>query len=339
MIGAQQIREIGRRFGIDEIRITTARPFETAAARIKEQRDSGLFLDGERWPRRDLDRFCDAGSFLPGARSIVAACQCYLTEETVDPGTAGDPRGVIARYTWRNYYTDLKQRLRKLAAAMKREFGAQSLVFANGALAEKPVAERSGIGAYGKNCLIINANFGSRIVLGEIVTDIDIAADAPRETACGECTSCIDACPTGALIRPYVLDRRRCIQALSRWYGRLPDDIARAWGARLYGCDECQDACPLNRPVRPQKARTAIGYVGPSISLSAILSMRETEYRCRFARNQIAARWVDFRAVQRNALVALGNIRDPRTLAILERFTRHEDPVLAHTARWAHAAF
>lgn len=335
MIGVQQIREIGRRFAIDEIRITTARPFETAAARIKEQRNAGLYLAGERWPRRDIDRFCDARSFLPDARSIVSACQCYITDDATDPGCSGDPRGLIARYTWRNNYADLRQRLRKVAAAMKEEFGARSLVFANGEIAEKPIAERSGIGVYGKNCLIINPTFGSRIVLGEIITNIDIETDAPRETVCGQCASCIDACPTGALTRPYVLDRRRCIQALSKWHGILPDDIARAWGARLYGCDDCQDACPLNRSVVPRRARAGIGHVGPSISLLDILTMREEEYRSRFARNQIAARWVDFRAIQRNALVALGNIRDPLTTPVLARYAGHDDPVLAHTARWS----
>ncbi|MBE0433067.1 tRNA epoxyqueuosine(34) reductase QueG [candidate division WOR-3 bacterium] len=335
MIDAQQIGEVGRRFGIDEIKTTTAQPFEDAGARIKEQREAGLFLGSERWYRRDIDSFCDARTVLPEARSIIAACQCYLTGEAPGTHTPGNPHGLIARYTWRNHYADLKERLTAFAAALRDEYTANSVVFSNGEIAEKPAAQRSGIGYYGKNCLIINRRFGSRIVLGEIITDIEIAPDAPQEPDCSQCTKCIDACPTGALVKPYVLDRRRCIQALTNWYGVLPGDIARAWGARLYGCDDCQDACPANRYVETKPARTMIGYVGPSIPLNEILSMSEDEYRKKYARNQITARWVDFRAIQRNALVALGNIRDPLTVPVLTKYVKNEDPVLARTAQWS----
>jgi len=339
VIDAERVKTIGRQFGIDEIRITTVQPFSDANVRIKQQRDDGLYLDSEHWQRRDIDRFCDVRTVLPKSRSIIAACQCYLTTETADTDTPGNPQGLVARYTWRNHYADLKERLKRLAAIMKQQCSANCLVFSNGEIAEKPIAQRSSIGYYGKNSLIINQNYGSWIVLGEIITDVEIQPDRPLNMDCGECRQCIDRCPTRALVKPFVLDRRRCIQALTNWYGVLPDEIAGAWDNRLYGCTDCQDVCPANRHVRARQPRTDIGYVGPSVSLQDILKMSEKQYRKKYARNQMTASWINFQAIQRNALVALGNIRDQETLETLREYSKHGDPVLRQTARWALARF
>lgn len=335
MIDTQQLRRYAQDFGIDVIRITTALPFRDANTRIKQQIQAGFYLDSERWHLRDIDDFCDVRTVLPGARSIVAACQCYLTDECADRDTVGDPHGSIARYTWRNHYADLKKRLTKLATVLKERYRANSVVFSNDTIAEKPIAQRSGIGYYGKNSLVINEQFGSWIVLGEIITDIEIQPDTPDNRTCDNCRICIDTCPTSAIVEPYVIDRRMCIQALTNWYGLLPHEISEVWGDRLYGCTDCQDKCPANQNVRPRRPRTEVGYVGPSVSLREILSISEVEYRKRYARNQITAHWIDFRAIKRNALVALGNIQDKSTIPLLEKYSRDDDTVLAHTARWA----
>ena len=335
MVGVQTIKTLGKELGIDEIKITTAEPFSRAAARIIQQRNAGLYLNSERWQRRNIEEFCDVRSVLPKAKSIVAACQCYLTDECIDTGTPGDPYGLVARYTWRNHYADLKERLKKLAAAIQEKHSVECAVFSNGVIAEKPIAERSGIGYYGKNSLILNRRFGSLIVLGEIVTSADVEPDVADDANCGECLECIRTCPTRAIIEPYVIDRRRCIQALTNWYGVLPDEIARVWENRLYGCTTCQDVCPANRDVETGPPRAELGYVGQSISLLDILSMDEAQYRRKFANNQMTARWINFKAIQRNAIIALGNIRDKKTLPMLEELTKSEDPVHAQSAQWA----
>ncbi|MDH4211534.1 MAG: tRNA epoxyqueuosine(34) reductase QueG [candidate division WOR-3 bacterium] len=335
MIDAQIIRTIGSDFGIDAIKITTPDPFIDAAFRIKQQIEDGLYLDSEHWHLRNIDDFCDVRTVLPQARSIIAACQCYLTNERAESNAAGEPHGLIARYTWRNHYADLKERLQKFASVLKSRYMATSVVLSNEHIAEKPIAQRSGIGYYGKNSLIINRRFGSLIVLGEIITDIEIHPDPPNRGDCADCSICIDTCPTQAIIEPYVIDRRRCIQALTNWHGVLPDDIARVWGNRLYGCTDCQDKCPVNQKVEAQPVRAKVGHVGPSASLQQILSMSEREYRQRYARNQMAARWVNFQAIKRNALIALGNIREKTTIPLLNKYCRDSDTVLAQTARWA----
>ena len=339
MIDARQIQGLAEEFGIDHVRTTTAEPFIDAAARITQQIHAGLYLQSENWYRRDVEDFCNISSVLPNARSIIAACQCYLTDEEINSGTSGNPYGLIARYTWRNHYADLRKRLRKIARVLEKEYGAEYAVYSNGKIAEKPIAQRSGIGYFGKNSIIINQELGSWIVLGEIVTNLEIIPDSPVTTDCGECTKCIDACPTHAIIEPYIIDRRLCIQALTNWYGVLPDDIARVWGNRLYGCIDCQDVCPANSVVKPVQPRTNIGYVGPSISLLEILAMEEAEYRMKYAHNQITAEWIRFKAIQRNAIVALGNIRDPATLPMLQKLTKDHDTVIAQSAKWAISCF
>jgi epoxyqueuosine reductase len=335
VIDAHQIKNIGEEFGIDDIKITTAQPFCDAAVRITKQRDAGLYLNSETWHRRDITDFCNVRTVLPKAKSIIAACQCYLTDEEIDTGTPGNPHGLVARYTWRNHYRDLKTRLGKVAGVLKDKYSAEYIVYSNGAIAEKPIAERSGIGYYGKHSIIIHQQFGSWIVLGEIVTDIDIEADTPTSVDCGDCVKCIDECPTRAITEPYVIDRRKCMQALTNWYGVLPEEIARVWGNRLYGCSLCQDVCPANSHVEGSLPRTDLGFVGPSVPLVEILTMQEDEYRKKYANNQMTARWINFKSIQRNAIVALGNIRDPKTLPLLRKLTKHHDTVLAQSARWA----
>jgi epoxyqueuosine reductase len=335
VIDAIEIKHTGQEFGIDSINITTAEPFPDAASRIAQQRAAGLYLNSEYWHHRRIQDFCNARSVLPKARSIIVACQCYLTNEDITEGTPGHPHGIVARYTWRNYYKDLRQRLRNLAAVLKNKHSADCAVYVNGDLAEKPIARRSGIGYYGKHSIIINKQFGSWTVLGEIVTDAEIAPDTPSHENCGACTTCIESCPTQAIIEPYIIDRRLCIQALTNWYGVLPDSIASAWGNRLYGCTTCQDVCPANRAVIALPPRTDTGYVGSAVPLLELLSMRETQYRSTYADNQITARWVDFRAIKRNATIALGNIRDPKTLPVLQTLAKNNDEVIARSAMWA----
>lgn len=335
MIAAGEIRELADGFGIDAVRVTRALPDPSVVSRMCEQRDAGFFFNSQRLNSTNLEQFCDVRSKLHNARSIITACECYLTDEPTDGSRQGDPHGRIARYTWRNHYRDLKNRLQQLAAVLKEKYHAGSLVYSNGPVAEKPVAQQSGIGFYGKHSIIIHPTYGSWIVLGEIITDIDIEPDSALDIVCGDCRKCIDACPTNAIVKPYVLDRRRCIQALTNWHGVIDDDIAAVWENRLYGCMRCQEVCPSNEQVKPQPVRTNIGYVGASIPLVDILTMNEAQYRIKYQDNQMTARWNNFSAIQRNALLCIGNLLDKEMKSLLHTFQGSADPVLAQTAAWS----
>ncbi|MEO0216133.1 MAG: tRNA epoxyqueuosine(34) reductase QueG [candidate division WOR-3 bacterium] len=338
MVCAEEIKSKAEELGI-EIGIATAEPFLAERNEIINQLKNGLFLDTEYWREYGIIKFTDPQILLPEAKSILSAALFYLTEEEKDPSEPGNPYGLIARYTQRNYYRELKKRLRMLGDFLKKVYRARIVVHSCGPIAEKPGARRSGIGYYGKHSIIINPRYGSWIVLGEIITDLEIKPDRPLEDNCGECHRCIDACPTKAIVRPYVIDRNRCIQALTNWPKLIPEEIARVWGNRLYGCTTCQDVCPVNKNIKPAPSKTNIGVVGAYLPLIEILRMDEREYRQRYRQNQISARWIHFNAIKRNALLALGNIRDKKTIPWIKKFTADNSGLLKKTARWALSQF
>jgi epoxyqueuosine reductase len=339
MINAKLIKAYAEEMGIDEIRITSAQPFTDAAEKILEQKNKGLYLDSEHWQKKNIKDFCNVQSILPQAKSIIAACQCYLTDEKSDLSEAGNPHGLIARYTWRNHYLDLKKKLEKLGQLIKQKTPVSFYASSNGPVAEKPIAQRGGIGYYGKHSIIINQSFGSWIVIGILIIDIEIEPDRPLTADCGDCQKCIEMCPTKAIIAPYIIDRRRCIQALTNWYGVIPQDIVPVWGNRLYGCTICQDVCPANEHVEPRAPRINVGTVGPSLPLLEILCMEESGYRKKYSCNQITANWINFKAIRRNAIIALGHMRDTVALPLLQKLSRDNDDVIAKTAQWACANF
>ncbi|MQK95295.1 epoxyqueuosine reductase, partial [Escherichia coli] len=134
-------------------------------------------------------------------------------------------------------------------------------------------------GWYGKHGIIVTQQFGSWIVLGELITNVKLEEDEPVKEACGDCRACIEACPTKAIIEPYVLDVSKCLQYITHHQMVMPTHIREIWGNRLYGCTTCQEACPINQKVKPKERKPNYGYVGPSLPLIPILQMNEKEYR------------------------------------------------------------
>ncbi|TET20295.1 tRNA epoxyqueuosine(34) reductase QueG [Candidatus Bathyarchaeota archaeon] len=330
-----EMKTFAKSIGLDVVRVTSAEPFADAARRIKEQIQRGL---RPKWNVEAIDAYCDPRSVLSSAKSIIVVAECYLTSEPVDLSRVRDPHGRIARYTWRNYYYDVKAKLEKVATFLKKKTQAniRFRCYSNGPLAEKPMAQRAGVGWYGKNGIILTRDYGSWVVLGALITNIALEEDEPLKKSCGNCQACIKACPTKALIEPYVLDMPKCLQHITHKQQVMPISLREIWTNRLYGCTTCQDVCPLNRRVKPQNRKPKYGYVGPSLSLTRILQMTEKEYRKRFHRNQIGKWWVSFGAIQRNAAVAAGNIGDVCTIPVLSNVLKHSKSfiVRGHVA-WA----
>lgn len=338
MIDARAIKEKGRELGID-IKITQAESFIPEKERIKSQVKQGLFINPRWFSGSELDRFCNPKTILASAKSIISSFLFYLTKEEPNPSKSGEPYGFVANYTQRNYYKELKKRLKRLGQFIKKEYNAKFAIHSCGPIAEKPIAQRSGTGYYGKHSIIIHPKYGSWIVLGEIITDLEFEVDKPLDKSCGECSRCIDACPTKAIIAPYIIDRKKCIQALSNSGGIISEEIAGVWEDRVYGCTTCQDVCPINKKVQAEPPKTEIGIVGAYLPLIELLQMDEPTYRKKYAHNQISARWIDFDTIKRNALIALGNIKDKKTIPIIKKFTMVAHPVLKDTARWALSQF
>lgn len=327
--------ELAEKFDIDVLHVTTAEPFVEQARRIREQVKSDIVSDTQRWKMADLESFCNPKSVLPSARSIIVGAESYLTSEPEDSSKPGEPHGLIARYTWRNYYLDLRKKLQKLAKSLKGIYRGRFRAYSCGPVAEKPMAQRSGLGFYGKHGIILSKEFGSYIVLGEIITDLEIEHDAPIPDSCGNCRTCIEKCPTAAIVSPYVLNWEKCFQYLTNWPGFIHESYRKLWGKRIYGCTVCQDVCPRNKKVKPKERIPVDGRVGPSFPLIQLLKMSEKEYRVRFKKNQMAAKWIRFDCIRRNAIVALGNSGDPAAFDILvENLSDKEPMIRGHTA-WA----
>jgi len=344
-----KIKELGEEVGLDIVRITNAESFPEVEKHIIESVERGYIPENdyyisknisERPNNLNLNRIskrCNPKSILKRAKSIISAAQCYLIEETEDIQDKNQPLGKIAKYDIGNFYYDVKLKLKKIVDFINQETdfkykskNKSSYV----SLTEKPIAQRAGVGWYGKNGIIITERFGSWVVLGEIITELELDTDESLRRDCGDCTICIDSCPTKAIVSPYVIDRTKCLQFISQRSMNVPLVFREKWGDRLYGCTTCQEVCPKNHKIIPKKYKPEYGYIGSRIPLIPLLQITEEEFQNYFAYNQIAMRPKE--AIKRNAVLALGNIVDSNTVVPLVRTLQEDDsPMVREHTAWA----
>jgi len=340
---AAQIKELGEEIGLDIIRISNAESFPEAEKHIIESIEKGYIPKNNYLEKTEyispnkIGKRCNPKNILKRAKSIISVAQGYLIEETEDIQDKGQLCGKIAKYDAGNFYYDIKLKLKKIIDFINQETDFKYKSKNKScyvSLTEKPIAQRAGVGWYGKNGIIISERFGSWIVLGEIITELELDADEPLQRDCGDCTICIDSCPTKAIVSPYVIDRTKCLQYISERPMNVPLAFREKWEDRLYGCTTCQEICPQNSKVRPKKYRPEYGYIGSKIPLIPLLTITEEEFQSYFAYNQIAMRPKE--AIKRNAVLALGNIGDPRAVVPLIKVLQEDDNpmVRGHTA-WA----
>jgi len=346
---ASQIKELGEEIGLDVIRITNAESFPETEKQIIESIEKGYIPKNDYYASKNISgifnslnlnkvsKRCNPKSILKRAKSIISVAQAYLIEETVDIRDKGQLYGKIAKYDAGNFYYDIKLKLKKIVDFINQgtDFKYKSKnKSCYVSLTEKPIAQRAGIGWYGKNGIIITERFGSWVVLGEIITELELDTDESLQRDCGDCTICIDSCPTKAIVSPYVIDRTKCLQFISERVMKVPLAFREKWEDRLYGCTTCQEVCPQNRKVKPKKYKPENGYIGSRIPLIPLLQITEEEFQNYFAYNQIAMRPRE--AIKRNAVLALGNIGDTKAVVPLIRTLQEDDSpmVRGHTA-WA----
>ncbi len=352
---ASELLRMGRRSGLAAVGIASAGVFEPTRVDLVERRKRGLH-GGMQFTYRNPERSTDPDRLLPGARALVVGAWGYRRRSDEGPrdgeprdrgapggGTAG-PRGEVARYARRDHYASLRRALEPLAAHLRAAGWRATVVCDDNALVDRAAAHRAGLGWYGKNSLILLPGLGSWFVLGSVVTDAPIAPDLPEEAAppaagCGSCERCRTACPTGALVEPGVLDANRCLAWLVQSPGSFPVEHRRALGGRVYGCDECQQVCPINRLAeRRNRPPSPEPDTEPAVDLLALLAASDDELLRTHGRWYIPER--DPRYLRRNALVALGNVgdgADPPTRQTVERWMAVDDPMIAEHARWSAA--
>ncbi len=249
MLTAATVKARARELGFDVCGVAPAEPFD-GLDRLAEWIDLGRHAD-MAWLERSLEKRRDPRLVLDGARAIVSCAVVYNTDQPYS-NTLPSGQAAIARYAWGDdYHVVVERRLEALETWMREQGGegAGSRRYVDtGPLSEKAIAARAGVGWIGKNTCLINQQLGSWLFLGEIITTLPLAPDAPVFDRCGSCTLCLEACPTGALVEPYQLDARKCLSYVTIEHrGDLPEDAAAAVGNHVYGCDICQDVCPWNR--------------------------------------------------------------------------------------------
>lgn len=275
---------------------------------------------------------------LPRARSVLALATAYARPELAEPLRPLSP-GRVARYALgRDYHPLLYDRTRPLKRLLRAHgHTARACVDTMPAL-ERAWAARAGLGFVGKNACLIIPGVGSHVLLTLVVTDAELEADAPMEERCGQCTLCLDACPTRAFVAARELDARRCISYLTIEHeGEIEPSLREPMGPWIFGCDECQDVCPYNRTRLP--AETATEPFAPrlrNVELRAedLLHMDEATFE-RYSRG-MPMRRAGRDGMARNAAIVLGNAGDKRHLPLLvERAERDSSAVVRDAARWA----
>jgi epoxyqueuosine reductase len=324
-------------------------------------------------PRRS-----DPQRVMPEVRSVIVCALNYNSpaRRSVDAlqQSETEPRGWISRYAWgQDYHEVLHEKLQSLANSLHDRFTApfEARIYADtGPLNERVFAKHAGLGWLGKNTLLLNSKLGSWFFLGVIPTTLDIpptlaTAESPPPDLCGSCTRCIDACPTGALVQPYVMDARLCISYLTiELRGSIPEALREPMGRHVFGCDICQDVCPWNRRVPVTQAEEFRPRVFPksredksrevtanstsraeyeslfSPRLEWLAAMTEEEFRAVFRGSPIKrTKW---RGLVRNACIALGNSapahgtsQQSRIVQLLTRLSALSDPLISESAQWA----
>ena len=332
-----EIKAAAPALGIDDIGFTTAEPFLYLKNILQEHRDNG-YDSGFEEP--DLDkRTIPALQSGEQPLSIIAIAVAYPSKMEDPPKSEpGARRGILARASWgRDYHQVLREALAKLESFIRERVPDAVLesMVDTGALVDRAVAERAGIGFSAKNCAIISPEWGSWIYLGEMVTNLPLPPDMPVQEGCGDCTKCIDACPTGALVGPGELNAQACISYLTQTKGFLSEDYMTKIGNRLYGCDTCQIVCPHNRGKnwnhRPELLPDP-EIVKPL--LMPILDLSNREFKEKFGSSSAA--WRGKKPIQRNAVIALGNFKERSAVPKLtEIMLREVRPEMRGTAAWA----
>jgi len=321
---AVDLARLAEELGLDVAGAAPASAYAETERHIRDRKERGLFAD-MRFTMATPEVSCHPEALLDGARTVVSAALCYWHDADEPP----PGQGRLPRYTWFDAYAVLRERLDELGRRLGGEY--RVLVDQNQHV-DREAAARSGVGFYGKNTMLITRRFGSWVVLGTLVTDVELEPTPPLDADCGSCTLCIEACPTGALDEPGVLDATRCLSYWTQAAEPIPQGYREELGDQVYGCDICQDVCPWNRGVEKRRAGLAPpAGAEPHVSLVDWLEASDDELAAQYDRLFVPRN--DPRYLRRNALVALGNSGGDPSPA--RPYAEGDDPLLREHAEWA----
>ena len=340
MLTSAAIKTRASELGFDLCGVAPAAGFPELA-RLREWIDRG-YAGQMHYMARSASRRADVRSVLPSARSVIVTATNYNVDRPYSTECSDSSRASIARYAWGDDYHDVVgRRLDALLEWMRDRHGSAFEARAyvdSGPVQERVYAQHAGIGWIGKNTCVINPALGSWIFLGEIVCSLALEPDTPSLDQCGTCALCLEACPTGAIVEPWLLDATRCLSYLTiELKGSIPDGQRDALGSHVFGCDICQDVCPWN--ARPPISDEPSWDPRPSFDRPRLVDlwmrsdaeMREITHGSPLSRPKV-------RGLRRNLAVALGNSEEATAAATLEKHRPDESlqdsDVTEHVA-WA----
>lgn len=333
----QKIIEESKRIGIDKIGFASAEPFEHLEQSLQEQKERG-YTSGFEHPVIE-ERIYPEKTF-PAAKTIISIALAYPTRSKEKP-PRDEKRGAFARASWGiDYHDILRDRLEKLILFIRQE--AEQLEARaefspqvdTGELIDVAVAQRAGLGFIGRNGLLITEEFGSFVYLGEIVTNIDFEVDEPVPFGCGDCTRCITACPTTALLGDGRMNAKKCLSYQTQTKGFMPEEYRKKMHNVIYGCDICQLVCPYNKGKDShfhKEMEPETDVVFPK--LKPMLQLSNKEFKEQFG--HLAGSWRGKKPLQRNAIIALANLGDRTALPEISYCLDDVRPVIRGTAAWA----
>ncbi|WP_239256956.1 tRNA epoxyqueuosine(34) reductase QueG [Listeria ilorinensis] len=332
----EAIKTYAAEIGIQKIGFTTADPFLFLKKRLKKAEEADV-LTGFEHP--NIDERVYPELIFDQPRSIIAIALAYPSKLKETPTSKKEARrGVFARASWGiDYHTILREKLALIETFIKKHEpnARMKSMVDTGELSDVAVAERAGIGARGKNTLLLTKEFGSYVYLGEMITNLSFEPDQPIGDLCGSCNQCVKACPTGSLLGDGKMNPLICLSYLTQTKGFLDEKYRDVLHNRLYGCDTCQVVCPYNRGVDyhlhpdmepdPELVRP---------ELKPLLSISNKEFQTRFG--EMAGSWRGKKPIQRNAIIILGRYRDATAVPILiQVLTNDPRPVIRGTAAWS----
>ncbi|MFS1663748.1 tRNA epoxyqueuosine(34) reductase QueG [Streptococcus sp. zg-JUN1979] len=331
----EEIKHLAQSIGISKIGFTTADDFayleKSLRLAVEEKRQSGFeykVIEDRIYPER----------LLEGAKTIISIAVAYPHKLPQQPQKTTYKRGKFTPNSWGlDYHHVVGDKLERLARGIEDlcdgvSFKQKAMVD-TGALVDTAVARRAGIGFIGKNGLVISKEFGSYMFLGELITNLEIEPDSPVDYDCGDCTRCLEACPTSCLIGNGSMDAKRCLSFQTQDKGMMALEFRKKIKTVIYGCDICQISCPYNKgldnplatPIEPDLAHP---------ELIPFLELSNKQFKERFG--MVAGSWRGKNILQRNAIIALANSHDRSSVPkLLEIIDKNNNPIHTATAIWA----
>ncbi|MEW8973420.1 MAG: tRNA epoxyqueuosine(34) reductase QueG [Tissierellaceae bacterium] len=328
----EYILDKARELGIDIIGFTDCSPLVDIQDYLLEKKKENKYTEFEE---KDLAKRIDPRLTLESCRSIIVLGISYNVD--YKPGEGVRLKGNLSRSSWGiDYHRILKNKTEALIEEIEKEVDFQYRYFVDtGPLVDRELAKKAGIGYYGKNCSIINREYGSFIFIAYILTDLDIENRTEYiEQECGDCTLCIRACPTNALEEPYRLNPKRCVSYLTQTKDIISEELRHKMGAKIYGCDTCQMVCPKNKGIKRSTHKDFIPLQTKGVvDIEELFHMSNREFKEKYG--HMAGSWRGKNTLKRNAIIALGNIKDKESLYLLEEELKKGNESLKEYILWA----